>query len=293
MAPKVSVVIPCYNLGRYLDEAVDSVLAQTYEDYEIIVINDGSTDASTNARVEAQRAKPRCTVYVTENQGLPATRNYAIERAAGAYVCCLDADDMLHKDFLKECVAVLDADAEDALGFVTTTAKVFGAQKAYWPCSDYDPTRLMVENPIHVASLFRRRCWEEVGGYAVNLSGFQDWNFWISIVAKGYRWTLVKRPLFLYRVREGSMIETSEQKRAELKRQIVANNLDFFRERAADALDAYERLLSQARRESQARETEVARTALEKLQGLYQAHQQLKRRHEQLAREFAGRRKRS
>ncbi len=281
--PTVSVIIPCYNLGPYLDEAVDSVLSQTYEDYEIVIIDDGSTDPETVARVRAQEHKG-CKVFLTENQGLPKTRNFGISNASGRFICCLDADDKYHPRFLQECVKALDADSE--LGFVTTRVKVFGQSQAYWPCSDYDPGKLTVENVVHVASLFRRSCWEEVGGYATNLTGFQDWNFWISIVARGYRWALVKRPLFLYRDREGSMIKGSELKRRDLKKTIVENNIQFFRDHVAEAMDAYEGAFLEMREASQAREVAVAKTALEKLVELRKEHAKLKARHEALLKAF-------
>ena len=283
----VSVVIPCFNLGAYLDEAVDSVLAQRFEDYEIIVVNDGSTDAETLDRLAAQEAKPKTTVLHTENQGLPATRNYGIERARGRYISCLDADDRFHKDFLGECIPVLERDSAGELGFVTTTVKVFGAQRAYWYCSDYDPVKLLVENVVHAASLFRRTCWDEVGGYACNLSGFQDWNFWIAIVAEGYRWSLVKRPLFQYRDREGSMIKTSETKRRDLKATIVANHLEFFREHVAGMVAEYETQIAEIRRQSHERENEVAQLSLEKLKSLFAAYEGLEARCTRLERELA------
>ena len=289
--PEVSVIIPCYNLGAYLDEAVDSVLGQTYTDYEIIIVNDGSTDPETLARLEVQEAKPKCRVLSTANQGLPATRNYGITASSGRFISCLDADDRFHPHFLRECVARLVKDTDHELGFVTCTAKVFGCTNAYWKCSDYDPVRLMVENVIHVASMFRRQCWEEVGGYALNLSGFQDWNFWLSIVARGYRWTTIKRPLFLYRDRAGSMIEGSEKKRRVLKRTIVENNLAFFQEHVLDVLDEYERVILELKADVRDNELAVARTSLEKLQNLYSAHQKVKQEHETLVKTFrAGRR---
>lgn len=282
--PKVSVVIPCYNLGSYLDEAIDSILSQSMSDFEIILVDDGSTDEQTKARVAAQ-AEKGVRVFTTENQGLPATRNYAIQRANGEFITCLDADDKFHRNFLKETTAMLSADP--SLGFVTTTAKVFGKTNAYWHCSDYDLRKLLTENVVHVASLFRRQCWEEVGGYATNLTGFQDWNFWLNIVGKGYRWGLVKRPLFLYRDREGSMIKGSEQKRRALKHQIVLNNIELFREHVADVLDDYEANFLEQRTQSHQREVDIAQTALDKLTELYKTHQALKQKHEALCQQMA------
>ena len=289
--PKVSVVIPCYNLGQYLDEAVDSVLGQSFQDHEILVVNDGSTDPFTQARVEAQRQKPGVQVYTTDNQGLAATRNFGIERAAGNYICCLDADDRYHRQFLAACVPLLDQDQEQHLGFVTTMVKVFGEENAYWPCADFDPAALLVENNVHVASLFRKSCWQKVGGYDLALAGFQDWNFWIAIVAQGFRWARVKRPLFHYRVRSGSMLERSEQRRRSLKKSIVANHLDFFLTHAPEVFDLYEEKLQQQQAASRQREVEVAKTALAKLQQLFAEHQKLKQQHQTLIQAYSGKKR--
>lgn len=80
--PKVSVIIPCYNQGTFIDEAVDSVLAQTFSDFEIIIVNDGSTDAATNALLK-NYSRPKTTVVTTLNQGVCAARNTAIQMSGG------------------------------------------------------------------------------------------------------------------------------------------------------------------------------------------------------------------
>jgi len=225
--PKVSVIIPCYNLGQYLDEAVESVLAQTFQDFEIIIVNDGSTDEFTN-KLLANYNKPKTKVLTTENQGLPSARNNGIKISGGEYICCLDADDKYHPEFLAKTAAVLDNEIKHKLGFVTTWVQIFDESTAFWETSSFNPTRLAVENIVHVASLFRRECWEKKGGYSTNLSGYQDWDFWIAVAAMGYEWVCIDEILFYYRVRSHSMVKASDEKRAMLIRQIVKNNRDFY-----------------------------------------------------------------
>ena len=104
---KVSVVIPCYNQGAFIDDAVNSVLAQTFSDFEIIIVNDGSTDATTNALLE-RYSRPKTTVIHTENQGVCAARNTAIKAAAGKYILPLDADDKIEPTYLEKAVNVFD-----------------------------------------------------------------------------------------------------------------------------------------------------------------------------------------
>src|SRR3954452_3985813 len=91
---RISVLLPCFNHGAFIDEAVESVFAQTFQDFEIIVVDDGSTDAQTVAKLSSWTA-PRLRVLRTENRGLPAARNHAARHASGAVFCALDADDRL------------------------------------------------------------------------------------------------------------------------------------------------------------------------------------------------------
>src|SRR2546423_3987847 len=88
--PKVSVIVPCYNLGEYLDEAIQSVLSQTYRDFEILIVDDGSTDPATQTLLADYR-RPKTRVMRMEHGGVSAARNPAISNTTGAYLCALDA----------------------------------------------------------------------------------------------------------------------------------------------------------------------------------------------------------
>src|SRR4030066_1926561 len=129
--PRVSVIMPCYNLGQYLNEAVESVLSQTFQDFEIIIVNDGSTDEFTN-KLLANYNKPKTRVLTTDNEGLPSARNNGIKISSGEYICCLDADDKYHPEFLEKTVPVLMNDMAHEYGFVTTWAQFFGNQNYIW-----------------------------------------------------------------------------------------------------------------------------------------------------------------
>lgn len=225
--PKVSVIIPCYNLGQYLDEAVDSVLAQTFQDFEIIIVNDGSTDEFTN-KLLANYIKPKTRVLTTDNQGLPSARNNGIKTSKGEYICCLDADDKYHSDFLEKTVEVLNKDIEHGYGIVTTWLYTFGEANGICKSLDFNPYRLAMKNCVHVASIFRKECWEKKDGYSTNLSGYQDWDFWLSIVAMGYKWFCINEPLFYYRRRPHSMIKESDKNKITLYKQIIRNNIGFY-----------------------------------------------------------------
>jgi len=227
--PKVSVIIPCYNLGQYLNEAVDSVLAQSIQDFEIIIVNDGSTDDFTNELL-ANYNKPKTRVLSQTNRGLPGARNSGIKVSSGEYVLCLDADDKLHYEFLEKTVSILDADYEHVCAFVMPWVQLFGDLDFIWETSEFDPYLLAMRHGMHVTAPFRKECWDAVGGFREHMtSGYEDWDFWLSIVALGYKWVTVKEPIFYYRKRKNSMLTKSNQKKLETFRQIIRNNEEFYR----------------------------------------------------------------
>jgi glycosyltransferase involved in cell wall biosynthesis len=202
--PTVSVVIPCYNLGAYLDQAVQSVLDQTFQDFEIIVIDDGSTDAATRYLFTSY-GRPKTRILRTPNQGLAKARNLGIEQAWGRYISCLDADDLLEPDFLARTVEVLEADP--SLAFVSCWLKAFGDQNFEWSPNGCDFPWLLVEDTVCTAALTRRAALVEVGGFdsGMPVAGYEDWDLAISLVERGLGGTVIPEYLFRYRIRQSSM----------------------------------------------------------------------------------------
>ena len=202
--PKISVIIPCFNLGQFIEEAVDSVFAQTDQDFEIIIVNDGSTDESTNALL-AGFSRPRTRIMSTGNRGLAAARNLAIVHSRGRYICALDADDKLHPTFIEKTTALLDADP--TLAFVSTWLETFGDENWVWRQERCDFPALLAECVVLTAAPVRREAIDAVGGYDGNMvaSGDEDWDLWISLVEHGFRGTIIPEVLFYYRRRPGSM----------------------------------------------------------------------------------------
>jgi len=200
----VSVIVPCYNLGQYLDDAVRSVLAQTYQDFEIIVVDDGSTDSVTQT-ILATYAAPKTRVIRTAHRGLAAARNAGIAEASGRYLCALDADDRLRPAFLERTVRVLDGDA--TLAFCSSWLRTFGDEQWDWTPRQCDLPTLLWENTVLTAALVRRAAVVDLGGYDAGMpeQGDEDWDLWLRLVAAGHRGTIVPEVLFDYRRRAGSM----------------------------------------------------------------------------------------
>lgn len=199
---KVTVAIPCCNHGAYLPEALDSVAAQTFDDYEIVVVDDGSTDPET-LEVLNGLSQPNLRVIRTANKGVSAARNRAIAEASGAYILPLDADDVIAPNYLEKAVAVLDARPD--VGIVYSDQLLFGEGEGVLILPDYDPRRLLVENLIHVSAVFRKEIWEGVGGYSEKMSrGWEDWDFWLATSGLGWTVTKLDEPSFHYRIRSDS-----------------------------------------------------------------------------------------
>jgi glycosyltransferase involved in cell wall biosynthesis len=202
--PRVSVIVPCFNLGQYLAEAVDSVLAQTFQDFEILVVDDGSTDDGTRAVLDGF-ARPKTRVLRAPHAGLATARNLGITSASGEYLCALDADDRLDTTFLAKAVDVLDRDP--SLTFVSAWLRMFGDEEGEWTPRRCDLPQLLEEDTVLTAALVRREAVRAVGGFdtAMPVQGHEDWELWLTLVERGCRGVILPEVLFHYRRRAGSM----------------------------------------------------------------------------------------
>lgn len=211
--PLVSVVIPCFNYGAFVAEAVDSVLAQTLHDLEIIVVEGGSTDGITPSVLRALH-RPRTTVlFRDERHRAGDNRNFGIRHAKGRYICCLDADDKLRPTYLEKAVFLLEQSGYDV---VSTSVRRFGAVEETYgvlPAPDLSAL-LQLGNHVTTCAVFRRVLWEEAGGYQDSAPGevqlHEDWRFWIRLASLGARFRNVcGEHLFLYRAHsQGSLSGT-------------------------------------------------------------------------------------
>jgi len=225
--PKVSVVIPCFNQGPYLEEAVDSVLAQTFQDFEILVVDDGSTDPET-VRILQNYNRPKTRVIHTTNQGLAMARNNGIYEALGDYILPLDADDKIGTGYLADAVPILDRHPD--MGIVYSEAAYFGIRGGRWDLPEYSLDGILNHNLIFCTALFRRADWEAVGGYNVNMVyGWEDWDFWLSILELGRTVHCLPMVGFFYRKNEASMAAVMKAElKAQLHRRIIEKHPSYF-----------------------------------------------------------------
>jgi len=221
--PFISVVIPCYNHGKFLDEAIKSILSQTIQDLEIIVVNDGSTDPETLGILSPlERPKTRV-IHLAQNMGLPAARNTGIRQARGKYVCCLDADDKLQATYLEKALAVMEVNA--GITYVGSWTQVFGRESRVWYAPPFDPDQILYFNQFNSLAVFRRAAWEEAGGFFEEMrAGFEDWEFWVRLTGHGFRGYQIPEKLIHVRRIGDSFALRAARKKDVLFEQIKAHN---------------------------------------------------------------------
>jgi glycosyltransferase involved in cell wall biosynthesis len=196
--PRVSVIMPVFDAGVHLEQAVGSVMAQSFTDRELVIVDDGSRDPTTLAVLERSARLPGVSLHRTPNRGPSAARNCAIEHARGAYLLPLDADDWIAPGFLERTVPVLDADP--AVGVVHTWVKLVGDHHGIWRTGPFELPALLSRCTLHVTSLFRREIWSQAGGYDASfVDSSEDWDLWIAAVANGWRGHCVPEVLAYYR----------------------------------------------------------------------------------------------
>jgi glycosyltransferase involved in cell wall biosynthesis len=225
---KVSIVIPYYNAVKYIEETIDSVSNQTYDNWECIILNDGSPDDGETIILNKVKNNPKFTYYSQENTGVCVARNNAMKHAKGEYILFLDADDLLSSNFLEETIKVLDADA--TVSVATSVVKIFGGRKKVLQVTSYDLPTIIGDNKIVVTSLFRKTDFDAVGGFNLNMKeGYEDWDFWIGVLKRGGKVICAEKATFYYRYLQKSRNNTIDiEKEQQLRKQMWENHKEVF-----------------------------------------------------------------
>lgn len=224
--PAVSVVVPCYNGGRFIDQLLDSLSRQTFRDFELIIVDDGSRD---DTRAKLATLDKSVQIILQDNQGPGAARNTGIARARAPIVLALDCDDTLDPTFLQETASLMQSSPPD-VGFIFTHERLTGLRQGTEPRYFKLFDQLFI-NRVPSCVMFRKKAWSDVGGYdAAMREGYEDWEFTIALAAAGYRALVIPRALFTYRVsHEGLLLRTSSMMHGELWRRIRTKHRDLYR----------------------------------------------------------------
>lgn len=205
----VSIIIPNYNYGMYVSQAIRSALNQTIRPFEVIVVDDGSTDNST----EVIKKYP-VRLLKQKNQGVVEAKNNGFHNSKGRFVLFLDADDILQPNAIEEYLKKYQKDKSK--GFIYSDMKYFGAEAGKLKAKEFNIRQLRKGNYIHNSALIKREAFEAIGGYHQRMvGGYEDWDLYISLVEQGYKGEYVSKPLLNYRRHKSALSRNViEQKKA-------------------------------------------------------------------------------
>ena len=222
--PRVSMVMPVFNGAQYLAAALDSVLAQDFQDFELICLNDGSNDATPDILAE-YAAKDRHIAYRDNpsNIGLPATLNAGFAIARGDYHSWTSHDNLLRPDMLSTLVEVLDADMSVGVAYAGySVIDGDGELLRYHP--PRPPEARWFSNPVGAAFLYRRQVTEALGGYDESLFGAEDYDFWLR-AARAFKLQPIDRDLYQYRRHHASLTSQKSGQIKDLVAEVILREL--------------------------------------------------------------------
>ena len=218
--PRVSVVVPAYQAGATIGAAIASILTQSYREFEVVVVDDGSTDA-TPAIVQAHSG--RITLVRQENAGVAAARNRGVAEATGELITFCDADDILFEQHLEALVATFDAHPgtlATANSYWLLPGGIDPSKLRYkgrFPAPETQRMAILEQNFVSTMSVFPRRIVDEIGGFDERKLRAEDWDFWLRTIFAGHRFVLQRRPLSLYRWSAASLSSNREEMDAEVE----------------------------------------------------------------------------
>lgn len=242
----VSIIVPCYNQSEYMDECLQSVLEQTYKNWECIIVNDGSPDNTEDVALKWHDKDPRFIYLRKENGGLSSARNFGMLNARGKYILPLDCDDKIGAEYLKFAIEKFEENPD--IGVIYCQAEFFGTKKGKWHLPPFDKKFLLCENQLFCSGIFLKKDWEEIGGYDENIKkGWEDWEFWINLL-----YTLDKSAFqlkytgFYYRQKENSMIvpiNKNENLRLPIYHYIYEKHKEIYSSTLGHPIFAYKRMM--------------------------------------------------
>lgn len=226
----LSVIVPCYNQGEFLLEAIASLENAGTHNWELIIVNDGSTEPITVQLLASLKSQGYCVIDQV-NQGLSAARNTGICRARGRYILPLDADNCVQLPYLTRAITVLDQHPE--VGVVYGNLELFGGRSGLVQVPRFSVELLLVGNAIDACAVFRRSIWEDIGGYDSDIPGqlgYEDWDFWLGAVERGWQFWHLEETGFSYRCREASMVSACNlpENRSRLFQYICAKHYSLY-----------------------------------------------------------------
>ena len=232
----ISVIVPCYNQAQYLPATLDSVFAQTYLNWECIIVNDGSTDNTEVIAKQYCEIDNRFKYLSKDNGGLSSARNAGINNSLGEFILPLDSDDLIAPQYIEKALEYFHNSPTTKL--VYCKAQLFGIDNGEWRLPDYKYTDLLFENMIFCSAIYKRADYENTGGYNENiLQGLEDWDFWLSLIDESDIIYCLPETCFYYRIRHESMLRSlTNENGMVLRRKIYFNHIEKYQEFIPDLI---------------------------------------------------------
>lgn len=253
----ISVIIPCYNTARYLPETLDSVLAQTYKHFEIIAIDDGSTDNTLTVLQEYAKKDSRIKIISQENTYYIIARCNGIKQSQGKYLFCLDSDDKIAPTYFEKAMTIFNKNPD--LAVVYAHVQTFEAETKVLKMPDSPtPQQMLLQNCSGVgpSMLIKRDVYDEIGGFDTNLTFGEDWDLYISLFEHQKKIYRIPEVLFFYRKRadESSVCNISNQKKIAINfLKIYTKHFDFYCENDFFLQDFYRGMIFKQERDASKR----------------------------------------
>ena len=228
---RVSIIVPTFNQAEYLSETLDSVLSQKYNDWECVIVNDGSTDLTESIIQKYCSLDKRFSYIRQKNSGPSVARNVGILNSEGEFILPLDSDDHISECYLTDAINIFIK--KPKIKLVYSYARMFGGSYDLWIPPDYSYDQILIENMLCCTAMFRRSDFDETNGYNTNMKeGLEDWDFWLSFLKNGDVVYRIPKINFYYRVRDHSRHDKFSKNsisKKKMYKQIFLNHLDSFK----------------------------------------------------------------
>ena len=238
LSPQISVIVPCYNQAQFLPEALNSIVKQTYDRWECIIVNDGSPDNTEEVALQWCEADNRIIYFKKENGGLSSARNAGIKVAKGKYILPLDADDYIGSEYLELAMNAFGND--DSLDLVYCKAQKFGFVNCIWDLPAYSYKGLLLDNIIFCSSIYKRSITAGISYDESLKHGLEDWDFWLQILNPASKVYQIPSIQFCYRIKELSMlVSMNEEYKEAIRWKIFLKHMDQFKSFYSSPIKAY------------------------------------------------------
>ena len=222
--PLVSIIIPIYNYGLRFEKTLQSVFDSTYKNVEIVIVDDGSTDTYVKLKLESIKDHPNIKIIYQENQGPSSARNNGVKNSKGIFILPLDADDMVHVEYIQSCVNILKNNKNISPVYCDTHH--IGEMQGIEQRPEWSIDRLRQSPFIVNCSMFHKEAFDVCDGYDNTLKGWEDYDLWIRMGLKGYSGKRIPKPLFMYFHHEsdGTVSTDANSNRQDLYNKIMNKN---------------------------------------------------------------------